>query len=471
MPQLVLNVEDNQITRYIRTQVLTQAGFVVTEASTIRQALGALEEIPFKAVILDVNLPDGSGLDLCRKIKEQSDAQIVVIHVSSSQVGTKAQVTGLEGGADMYLCEPVEPELLIASVKAMLRLRKAEQERAESETRLRLVLDQMPAGVIIAEAPSGHLLYTNDQVERICGVQLETPPPGLRAALDTGATVTDQESEYVRPDGRTIILLNNIAPIRNPKGEIVAAVMTFLDITGRRVMEEALKHSNKALERFADTASHDLQEPLRTMITCTEFLAKNYSEQLDGSAKKMIDFSVAAGLRMSQLVQALLAYSRVGATPLNPEPVNLGSVVDHVMLNLHEALSESKGIVEFSKLPIVEADAGQITQLLQNLVGNAIKYRRDEEPPRITITAELVSEEWMITVADNGQGFDSNYADRIFGAFQRLHGRGVPGSGMGLAICKRIVENHGGRIWAESTLGAGSRFLFTLPLEPVHVEA
>jgi light-regulated signal transduction histidine kinase (bacteriophytochrome) len=228
----------------------------------------------------------------------------------------------------------------------------------------------------------------------------------------------------------------------------------------------ALKQSNEDLQQFAYVASHDLQEPLRTIASYTQLLARRYHSKLDEQADEFIGFIVDAARRMSELIQDLLAYSRAANAPEQPphQIVPMGQVFRAVQTNLKASIDDSGATVTAGELPVVKADAAQMVQLLQNLISNGIKYR-GEEPPRISVSAERADDDWIFSVEDNGIGIDPQYQERIFGIFKRLHGSKYPGTGVGLAICKRIVERHGGKIWVESSGDHGSTFRFTLPAD------
>ena len=256
---------------------------------------------------------------------------------------------------------------------------------------------------------------------------------------------------------------------RAPNGDPLRVAGTHMDITQRKCDEakileanEELRKSNIELERFAYIASHDLQEPLRMVASFTQLLERNYSDKLDDTAREYIHFAVDGAKRMQQLIKDLLSYSRLGTETIEEASVGMDGVLARVVQSLQLSIDESCAEIICGKLPAVRGDPGQLHQLMQNLVANALKYRKNGQV-EITVGSEQRGTECVFWVRDNGIGIDEQYAERIFEIFQRLHTRTeYPGTGIGLSICKRIVERHGGRIWVESTVGEGAAFFFTL---------
>jgi PAS domain S-box-containing protein len=246
----------------------------------------------------------------------------------------------------------------------------------------------------------------------------------------------------------------------------------FQDITERKKLQaeseryaQELTRSNAELQQFAYVTSHDLQEPLRTMVNFSQLLAKRYGNSLGSDADQYLEYIVSGAHRMTGLVDSLLAYSRV----LNDEkvrwaPVSLQSIVEWATMNLHTAIAESQASITSDEMPTLTADRALLVQLFQNLISNAIKYRNPAEPPQVHVSAQRTGNEWIVAVRDNGIGIEQKYAERIFGVFKRLHGKEIPGTGIGLAIAKRIVERHRGRIWVKSQPGEGSTFYIALPV-------
>lgn len=266
-------------------------------------------------------------------------------------------------------------------------------------------------------------------------------------------------------------LESRISGIWDEEGKLTGFVLMSSDVTDKVKAEEEVKsyaleleRSNKELELFASIASHDLQEPLRSVSGFARLLQKRYKDKLDQSAGDFISFIVEGADRMQELIRDLLDYSRVTTWGKPFTTVDCNKAIIAALANLKLAIEESGAAVTFDPLPIVNADSAQLIRLFQNLIGNAIKYRGDSVPA-IHVSAKREGDEWVISVADNGIGIDAQYYARIFQIFQRLHKRDkYPGTGIGLAVCKRIVDRHGGRIWVESEPGKGSVFQFTIPV-------
>jgi len=227
---------------------------------------------------------------------------------------------------------------------------------------------------------------------------------------------------------------------------------------------EELARSNRELEQFAYVASHDLQEPLRMVANYTQLLAERYRGKLDEQADKYIHYAVDGATRMQTLIQDLLNFSRVGRQGPRLKRTDCNAVVEKTLKNLETAIKESSAVVNYDRLPVLMADSSQLVQLFQNLIGNALKFRRPETPS-IHVNAEKNNNEWVFSVTDNGIGIAPEYFEDIFVIFKRLHTRvEYPGNGIGLAICRKIIEQHGGRIWVEPRPEPGSSFKFTLPI-------
>jgi DNA-binding LacI/PurR family transcriptional regulator/signal transduction histidine kinase len=236
------------------------------------------------------------------------------------------------------------------------------------------------------------------------------------------------------------------------------------EIVERKRIESALIRSNDDLQQFAYIASHDLQEPLRMIAGYVGLLERRYKDKLDSNANEFIEFVVDGAKRMQKMINDLLTYSRVNTRPCNLEKIDSAVIVNQAITNLRAVIEEKRAKILLANLPIVSVDFSQLTQVFQNLIGNAIKFQKAGELPVVEISAVLDGSDWKFSIKDNGIGIDPEYNDKIFMMFRRLHGRDeYPGSGIGLTICKKIIERHDGRIWVESEAGSGSAFYFTIP--------
>jgi len=360
-------------------------------------------------------------------------------------------------------------------------------ERKQAEERFRQVVEASPSGMIMTDA-DGKIVLVNAETERLLGygraeligkpIEMLVPQRiqgehvRFRGAFhqrpEARSMGSGRDLHIVRKDGRELPVEIGLNPIRTPEGVMVLSAI--IDISERnralqslKEQREELQRSNADLEQFAYVASHDLQEPLRMVATYTELLAERYRGKLDERADKYIGYAVDGAKRMQQLVRELLAYSRVSSQAKPPAVVDSGVLVRDVLGGLKVAIDESGAEIVCGELPKVRADPAQLGQVFQNLIGNALKFHA-ERSPHIRIGSDKSNGKCVFRIEDNGIGIDKEYSERVFQMFQRLHERGrYDGSGIGLAIAKKIVERHGGRIWFESEPGNGATFFFTMP--------
>lgn len=356
---LILNVDDYVPGRYARTRLLRSAGYAVIEAGTAKETLKLVAEKRPSLVLLDVNLPDGSGFDVCRKIRNDPQlGAMTIVHISASSVLTQHQVSGLESGADGYLVEPVEPAVLLATVNAFLRARRAEDE---------------------------------------------------------------------------------------------------------------VRKANEELRWFAYRVAHDLNEPLRTMTSFSQLLKQRLDADESAENRKLLDFISDGATKVRQFIDSLMQYSRVTGSRMEVAPMSIEVVLKRVIESLAISIQESKAEITWDSLPNVVAN-DQIEYVFLNLISNAIKYRQPDVPPKVHISVRNEGSNWIFTVQDNGVGIEPEFREKIFEIFRRLHGHEIPGNGIGLALARRIMDAHGGRIWVESEQNNGSTFFLRLPKEPMPVE-
>jgi PAS domain S-box-containing protein len=369
------------------------------------------------------------------------------------------------------------------------------------DSQFRSLFEAAPDAILIVDR-SGRIILVNEQTEQLFGyhrlelhgqlIEMLVPERfrnghvAQRDAYIASPRTRPMGSGLalcgVRKDGTEVPVEISLSPLEGATGGQVIAIVR--DVTERRRAEQELRNtaaelsrsneelqrltielsrSNDELEQFTHVASHDLQEPMRMVSSYTQLLGRRYKGKLDEDADEFIAYAVDGANRMQRLIEDLLTYARVGSRESAFEAVDLHSVVQSSLDDLQAPLSDSGGTVDVGDLPVVHGDSGSLTQLFQNLIGNALKYRGDKSP-RVTVTATSRNGHWEISVQDNGIGFEQEYAEQLFSMFKRLHPRErFEGTGIGLAICKKIVERHGGQIWAESEPGQGARFVFTLP--------
>jgi light-regulated signal transduction histidine kinase (bacteriophytochrome) len=275
----------------------------------------------------------------------------------------------------------------------------------------------------------------------------------------------DIQFRIVRHDGSSRWLAGRGTVFCDDKGQPVRFTGVNYDVTQGKEAAQELLRSNEDLKQFVFAASHDLQEPLRTVISYTQLLERRYKAHLDEKAGMIIDTAVKGALQMERLLKGLRDYWQLSdRQAIELSIVDLNDVIARTLTNLQDAIAEAGAVVTCSSLPVVNAADTPMMQVFQNLIGNALKYRHAQRRAEIFISSEQSATEHVISVRDNGIGIDPQYTNQVFGIFKRLHGQEYAGSGIGLAICQKIVERFGGRIWVESELGVGSNFRFTLPV-------
>jgi PAS domain S-box-containing protein len=363
--------------------------------------------------------------------------------------------------------------------------RRIEEALRQSEDRFRNIYENAMIG-LYRTAPDGTILLANPALVRMLGYssfdqlarrnleevgyEPQYPRSSFKQTIEREGHVLGLESAWKKADGTTLFLRESARAVRDESGNTLYYEGSVEDISARKRAEDRLRatmadleRSNKELEQFAYVASHDLQEPLRMVSSYTQLLARRYGDQLDQDAHDFIAYAVEGAERMQRLINDLLTYSRLGTRGQAFRETDCERALEDALANLQTAVDETDATVTHGPLPTLLADESQLTQIFQNLVSNALKFH-SQAPPRVHVAAERGDDEWVFSVADNGIGIDPEYHERIFVIFQRLNaGEEYPGTGIGLALCKRIVERHDGRIWVESQLGEGATFYFTIP--------
>jgi PAS domain S-box-containing protein len=383
---------------------------------------------------------------------------------------------------------------MIGVARDVTARKQAEERLRLSEEKLRNVLQSANDGIFALDLRGVytevnekllemHGLGSRDEIlgrkatEFVAAYDLERALASMRGILPNG-TVSGVEYDALRADGSEYPCEASASVLKDASGGPIGIIGVVRDVTERKQRERELKRvmaklerSNKELEQFAYVASHDLQEPLRMVASYTELLAERYKGRLDEKADRFINYAVDGATRMQRQINDLLTYSRVATRGKPFTEVDCNKALAKALANLQAAIDESGAIVTSDELPTLRGDGSQMVQLFQNLIGNAIKFHT-EQAPRVHVSAREQESKWVFSVWDNGIGIERQYVERIFAMFQRLNKRSqYPGTGIGLALCKRIVERHGGNIWVESALGEWSEFYFCLPERAVQDES
>ena len=491
----ILLVDDKPDKLMAIGSLLTDLGQPVVTANSGPEALRCLLREDFAVILLDVKMPVMDGFETAQLIRgRKATEHTPIIFVTAYNDNETDMSRGYALGAVDFIFSPVVPEILRAKVLVFIDLflktrqvreqgdllrAAAEQRAVRLETRLEGLLNRLDVGVFRATL-DGRLVEANPAFYRLLH-------------LPIGAMV-DLNSVYVRPGERTDLVERlthaglvqaHTVRLRCGDGQEIWASMTMAlsheadgviidgmleDVTATKESEdvlirktEELARSNAELEQFAYIASHDLQEPLRMLSVYSSLLAERYRGKFDEKADAFLAYTVEGAQRMQTLIIDLLSYSRVGS---NHDqifvPVDCAALLDRCLYNLQVVIQERGAVVTFDQLPTVQGDEVLIGQLLQNLIANGIKFSR--AAPRVHVGVKRLRDAWEFSISDNGIGIPPDHHQRIFGIFHRLHARNeYPGTGIGLAVCRRVVERHGGRIWVESEVGRGSVFHFVLP--------
>lgn len=400
-PINILVVDDEPKNLTVLESVLTDPSYRIVRAESADEALLALIDREFALLVLDIQMPGMTGFELAQMIKtRKKTAHVPIIFLTAYYNEDAHMLEGYDTGAVDYLHKPVNPVVLRSKVSIFADLYRKSREC-------------VAANVVLSS-----------EVER--RRQIEQQLRELNQSLEERVAERTQEL---------------------------------------RQHAARLRRANEALEEFAYAASHDLQEPLRNVAIYAELFTKRYGADLNEEACRFLEIINEGAQRMRRLITGLLEYARADyldeSTPISDGEEVLGQVLQ----NLNRSVQESRAAITHDRLPSVPIKAIHLEQLLQNLIGNALKYKKDFEPPHVHVSADQHDDQWRFSITDNGVGIESQYQAKVFDLFKRLdHPRGErAGAGMGLAICQRIVERYGGRIWVDSEVGRGATFHFTIP--------
>lgn len=494
----ILLVDDSAENLISIEAALESLGQEIITARSGKEALRYLLDTDFALILLDVKMPEMDGFQTAELIRARKRSLHTPILFLTAYKNDEHLFRGYDMGAVDFLFKPIVPEILRSKVGVFVELsrhaallRRQAEVLSKAELKFRSLLEAAPDAIIIS-SEGGRITLVNSQAEILTGysrdqlidrdVRMIVPdwqveslrsgcPNEHRARRKNGAEFPVEISLRPLQSVEGILLISAIRDISERKradNEIRELNQSLERRVAQRTHElqasnEALRQSNDDLNQFAYATSHDLQEPLRMVVLYSQILQECYTGRLDESADQFISSIVSGALRLERLLKDLLAYSQAGSETGAATEVDCGIAVKEALLNLEASVDENGASVEWKDLPVVQANYIRMVQLFQNLIGNAIKYR-SENAPVVEIAAARRDNDWLFSVKDNGIGIKKEYVDQVFGVFKRLHGASYPGTGIGLAICQRIVENHGGRIWIESIPEEGCTFFFTLPV-------
>jgi PAS domain S-box-containing protein len=505
----ILLVDDSPENLVSLEAALYTLGEELVLANSGTEALRHLLEDDFAAILLDVKMPDMDGFETAELIRSRPRSRHTPILFLTGYKSDEHLFRGYDLGAVDFLFKPIVSEVLRSKVAVFVQLsrnagllREQAQTLSEqamvlqkAEQKFRSLLEAAPDAMVMCRQ-SGEVVLVNSRTESLFGysrsdllgndIHLLVPDWEYQIRLVPDEDISkarssgERELHAVRSDGTGFPVEISFSPLQTEEGILITSAIR--DITDRRRAEEQIRElntylenrvlerteellrSNDELAQFAYAASHDLQEPLRTISIYTELLVKRYRGRFEGDADLFIEHITTNARRMGLLIRDLLDFSRVDSRGSDHFTLtSCDAALDEALANLRIPIQESNAVISRDPLPAISGDPVQLIRVFQNLISNAIKYR-GRELPRIELRAEPRDHEWLFAVQDNGIGIEPDYTEKIFGIFKRLHAQGEhPGNGMGLAICRKIINRHGGRIWVESEPGRGSKFCFTLP--------
>lgn len=489
----VLVVEDNPTQSTFARISLQRRGLDVNCASTLEEAINHLLKDSIDVVLLDLSLPDSNGIETFYKVRQVAAGVPTVVFTGLDD--QDIAIEALKNGAQDYLIKGLAgDDSVFRCLQYAIERNKVEVALRKSERRLRIILEHS-YDAFASMDNRFNITDWNTSAERTFGIK-KADALGRSLAIIAPHHLRrqyarDMDEFFESSEGRILRMTTEMMAQHKNGHEFPIEIVVFRiyeddnymycafarDISERKHAAEELERrvqertheltqSNEELRQFAKIASHDLQEPLRAVQGFANLLQESTKDQLDKDSLEFIDYILDGTKRMQGLIQSVLLHSNISTRDVNEDndiSTECNAVIEEVLENLDATIKECHAKLEVDNLPNVAVERSQLIQLFQNLISNALKYR-DKEAPQIFITAEKTVNEWLFSIRDNGIGIDPKYADKIFDMFARLHGKTkYSGTGMGLAICKKIVNSHGGKIWVESEVGQGCIFLFTLP--------
>ncbi|HVT89631.1 MAG TPA: ATP-binding protein [Tepidisphaeraceae bacterium] len=481
----VLVVEDNPEMNDFIVEALSGKFRVIT-AFDGQDGLDKAVQILPDLIVTDLMMPRKTGEEMVQELRKTPEVADIPVLVLTAKANDRLRISMFRDGVQAFLAKPFLSEELVAKANDLVARRRYMREQVRRhQDRFRAIFESSIDGIITMN-DEGRITSINPAAGQMFGYTAEEaigqsilmliPPErhgeegNILARFRRGERIDHFETVRINKKGEYIQVSLTVSPMLDATGKVIGASKIVRDITEQKRSQaslarhaEELARSNVELERFAYVASHDLQEPLRTVHSFAQLLERRMGKNLSRETEECLRFITGGVKRMQTLINDLLVYSRVSSRGSAFREMDCSEVLAKVLENLRALITAQNAAITVDPLPTVNGDATQLGQLFQNLLANSLKFVR-EIPPQIRVSAARGENEWIFTVADNGIGIDSRYFDRIFAIFQRLHTiEEYGGTGIGLAVCKKIVERHGGRIWVESVSGEGSKFHFSLP--------
>lgn len=493
----ILIIDDNEELQEASARLLLKENYQVLKAPDAATGLEIIKEHRPDVVLLDVNLPDRNGIDVCRDIKSDPDlaTTILVILISSEMVSSDSQVLGLETGADGYITRPIPNRELLARVNSMVRIKKAEDAVRTTQWQFKAIVESISHIICNISSDDNSIIYVNPAFEKILGFNKNIwlghkftdliHPDDLKlfyekySEIISGQVISGLEMRIINYLGDYLISEFIFQPRIEAK-KVIEIVIIIFDISERKKLEnmllqrtreltiynKQLEQSNKELEQFAHITSHDLKEPLRMISNYITLLDKRYKDKLDADANEFIKTALTGTKRMHKMIGGLLDYSRLNKVDELYTPNDSNKALATAIENLRDTIEETNTKITSENLAETYIDKLQLVQLFQNLIDNSIKFRNENKDPEIKISTTENAHEIIFSVSDNGIGIDPKYFEQIFLIFKSIHNKDKynnTNTGLGLAICKKIIEYYNGNIWVDSSEGSGATFKFSIP--------
>lgn len=484
----ILVVDDRPSNLVAIQKILKNVNAQIITAESGNDALKLMLEHEFTLALLDVQMPEMDGYELAELMRcDQDTAEIPIIFVSAIYTDKLNIFKGYEKGAFSFITKPFEPHELLTKIHFFIEKYHTEKAFDDSQKKYMDLYNNSPDMLISVDMATNTIIECNKTLEIHTGFSrsqligssvfdiyskdsVKIAQNAYKRFNEGEEKIINLELNIVGNDGIELPVLLNATGLKDLHGKIIYSNSSLRDITELKKTKKELETTleklqlyNKELENFVYLTSHDLQEPMLTVMSFIQLLQDEYKEQLDQTANDYISYSLHAAKRLKELITALLNYLRVGRDE-NKTEVDLNELIEELLEELRGSIRKNNAEITVNNLPKIFINSNEMKHLFQNLISNAIKFKKKDSVPKITISAKDESNHWLFSIEDNGIGIEEKNFEKVFQIFKQLHVRGkYSGMGVGMAVCKKIVELHGGKIWLESKLNLGTTFYFTLP--------